>query len=159
MSEIKIEKAKEVYATMCSMLDNRDWAYDKLEDDLVVKSSVKTDDFPVDFIMTVNPDKQLVSFFSWFPFTVEEAKRIDLALAICAANDGLANGSFDFDLSKGSICFRLTSSYRGSVLGEELFEYMLCVSVATVDEYNDKFFMIAKGAMTAQQFIESDKNS
>jgi len=98
---------------------------------------------------------EYVSFFSKLPFNVEEDKRIDVALAICAVNYWLADGSFDYDLSDGSILFRLTSSYKESTLGEALFEYMVVVSAATVDNYNDKFFMMSKGMMTYQQFIEA----
>ena len=44
------------------MLDNRDWHYEKIEEDLVIKSGVKGDDLPIDFIMKVNPHNEIVSF-------------------------------------------------------------------------------------------------
>ncbi len=102
--------------------------------------------------MRVNPNNQLVSFISWLPFEIEESKRVDLALAVCIANYGLADGSFDYNIADGSILFRLTSSYREVTLSEELIEYMLYCSASTVDEYNDKFFMIAKGVLSVQDF-------
>ena len=159
MAELNMAKAKETYSVLCRMLDSREWHYDKIEEDLVIKSGVKGDDFPIDFIMRVNPRNEIVSFLSWMPFKVDESKRVDMALAVCAANYGLADGSFDFDLSDGTILFRLTSSYRGSILSEDLFEYMLMIAAATVDKYNDKFFMVSKGMITVQQFIESEQNS
>jgi len=159
MAEVNMEKAKETYALLCKMLDNRDWHYDKIEEDLVIKSGVKGEDLPIDFIMRVNPRNQVVSFISWLPFKTDETKRVDMALAVSVANYGMVDGSFDYDLSDGTILFRLTSSYRESILSEELFEYMLMVSAATVDAYNDKFFMISKGMLSVQQFIESEKKS
>ena len=144
-----------MYDVLCRMMDNKGWHYEKEEEDLIVKSGVKGNDFPIEFIIRVNPRNELVSFFSKLPFNVEEDKRIDVALAICAVNYWLADGSFDYDLSDGSILFRLTSSYKESTLGEALFEYMVIVSAATVDNYNDKFFMMSKGMMTYQQFIEA----
>ena len=33
---------------------------------------------------------------------------------------------------------------------------MLMVSAATIDEYNDKFLMIAKGMISFEQFLESE---
>lgn len=159
MSEIDMAKAQETYAVLCSMLDNKEWHYDKIEEDLVIKSSVKGDDFPIDFIMKVNPRNEIVSFISWLPFKIDESKRIDLALAVCATNYRMADGSFDYDLSDGTIMFRLTSSFKESTLSESLFEYMLMVSAATVDRYNDKFFMISKGMLPIQQFIESEQNA
>lgn len=159
MAEPNMTKAKETFASLCRMLDNRNWHYDKIEEDLMIKSSVKGEDLPIDFIMRVNPRNEIVSFLSWMPFKVEESKRVDVALATCVVNYVLADGSFDYDLTDGSILFRMTSSYRGSVLSEDLFEYMLMVAATTVDDYNDKFFMISKGMLTIQQFIESEQKS
>ena len=156
MDELNMAKAKETYDVLCRMMDNQRWHYEKEEEELIVKSGVKGNDFPIEFIIRVNPRNQLVSFLSRLPFNVEEDKRIDVALAICAVNYWLADGSFDYDLTDGSIIFRLTSSYKESTLGEALFEYMVMVSAATVDNYNDKFFMISKGMMTYQQFIETN---
>ena len=159
MAEVNMARAKQTYDILCKMFDNRNLHYDKMEEDLIIKSSIKGDDFPVDFIMRVNPRNEIVSFFSMLPFKIDESKRIDMALAVCAANFGLADGSFDYDLSDGTIIFRLTSSYRECVVSEELLEYMFLVAASTVDDYNDKFFMISKGMLPVQQFIETENNS
>ena len=153
-----MRKAMEVYNTMCDMLDRKEWKYNKIEDELMIKSGVKGDDLPIDFFMRVNPRNEVVSFISILPFDIAEDKRIDLAIAICAANYGMVDGSFDFDITDGSIMFRLTSSYKDSQLGEDLFEYMLMVGASTVDEYNDKFFMISKGMLPLEQFIADETN-
>ncbi len=155
---IDMNKAKSVYSTLTKMLDNRGWHYEKIEDKLMIKSGVKGDDLPIEFIVVVKPDKEVVQFLSMMPFNMPEEKRVDGAIAICVANYGLCDGSFDYDLSDGQIVFRLTSSYRESVLGEDLFEYMIMVAAATVDNYNDKFFMIAKNMMSVQQFIEQENS-
>ena len=34
---------------------------------------------------------------------------------------------------------------------------MMATALFTTDRYNDKFFMISKGAMSLQQFIEEEK--
>ena len=159
MAELNMAKAKETYAILCKMLDDGDWKYKKIEEDLVISAGIKGDDFPIEFIMRVNPRSEVISFISWMPFKVEESKRIDMALAVCAANYGMVDGSFDYDITDGTILFRLTSSYRESIISPELLEYMIMVSASTVDEYNDKFFMISKGMLTVQQFIESEQNS
>lgn len=158
MSEVNMEKAQQTYEKLCSMLDSRKWNYDRIDDKLTIKSGVKGDDLPIDFVMRVNPRNEVISFFSWMPYKVPEDKRVDLALAICTANYGFVDGSFDFDLSDGSILFRLTSSYKDTEVSTELLEYMLVVSASTVDAYNDKFFMISKGMLSLAQFIESEKN-
>lgn len=155
---VDMKKAKSVFETLTKMLDSRDLHYEKHEDDLLIKSGVKGDDLPIEFIVAIRAEKQVVQFMSRLPFSIPEDKRIDGAIAVCVANYGLCDGSFDYDLSEGDITFRLTSSYRESVLGEDLFEYMIMVAAGTVDRYNDKFFMIAKGMMTVQQFIEQENS-
>ena len=154
--EMNMQKAKQVYNTLIKMLDTRDWKYEKHEEDLLIKSGIKGDDLPIEFIVFVKPKNQVVQFLSRLPFNMPEDKRVDGALAVCVANYGLVDGSFDYDLSDGEIRYRLTSSYRESTLGEDLFEYMIMVAASTVDEYNDKFFMLAKGMMGIQQFIEQE---
>lgn len=158
MAEVNMARAKETYSTLCNMLDNKNWHYEKMEEDLIIKSGVKGDDLPIDFIMRVNPRNEVVSFISWLPFKADESKRIDMALAVCVANYGLVDGSFDYDLSDGTLMFRLTSSYKESILSEALLEYMLLVAAGTVDQYNDKFFMISKGALSIEKFIESENS-
>ena len=151
-------KAREVYGTLIRMLDSRDWKYEKHEDKLLIKSGIQGDDLPVEYIMLVNPRNEVVQFLSSLPFKMPEDKRVDGALAVCVANYGLVDGSFDYDLTDGEIRYRLTSSYRESELSPALFEYMMMVAASTVDNYNDRFFMLSKGMITIQQFIEQEGN-
>ena len=156
MAEVNMQKAKEVFDALVDMLDTRDWKYDKFEEDLVIKSGIKGDDLPIEFIIVVKPKNQVVQLLSRLPFQIPEDKRVDAAIAICVANNGLVDGSFDYDIGEGDITFRLTCSYRESFLSADLFEYMILVSASTIDDYNDKFFMIAKDMMSVQQFIEKE---
>jgi hypothetical protein len=156
--EYDMKKAAEVYETLCSMLDGIGWSYEKVEEKLMIKSGVKGDDLPIDFVVMVRPRNEVVQLLSVMPFNMPEDKRIDGALAICAANFGLIDGSFDYDLSDGQIVFRLTSSYRESLLSEELFKYMVMVSAGTIDKYNDRLFMLAKDMITLEKFLELENN-
>jgi hypothetical protein len=156
-------KAEAVFDTLIDMLDTRDWKYEKHEEKLLIKSCIKGDDIPIEFIVVVNPKNEVVQFISSLPFKMPEDKRVEGALAVCAANYTLLDGSFDYDIRDGKIIFRMTSSYRGSIFSEnvifitkDLFEYMIMVAASTIDKYNDKFLMIAKGRMTVQQFMEQE---
>ena len=155
MAEANMTKAREVYYSIISMLDNINWSYDRDDEKLVIKSGVKGDDLPVEFLVVVNAKNEVVQFLSQLPFNAPEDKRIDMAIAVNVVNWNLVDGSFDYNISDGKIIFRMTSSYRDSYLSEELFKYLIMVASSTVDNYNDKFFMITKGMMTIQQFVES----
>lgn len=157
MAEINMTKAKEVYRTLLKMLDAKKFKYERHDEDLLIKSGIRGEDLPVEFIMVVIPKNEVVQFISPMPFKIAEDKRVEAAVAVAIANYGLINGSFDFDLSDGEIRFRLTTSYRDSTLGKDLFEYMMMVGASTVDNYNDKFLMLSKGIITVEQFMEQEK--
>ncbi len=154
--EFNMDRAKKNFDALCASLDNRGWTYEKMEDKLMIKSGVKGDDLPIEFFVRIIPRNEVVQFISILPFNMPEDKRVDGAIAVCAANYGLIDGSFDYDLSDGEIRYRLTCSYRESVLTDEQLRYMVNCAASTTDDYNDKFFMLAKGMMTVQQFIEQE---
>ncbi len=157
MSEANMKQAKEVYETLVRMLDTRDWNYDRDDDRLLIQSSIKGDDLPVEFIIIVDAEREVVRYLSKLPFAIPEEKRIDGALAVCVANNGMVNGSFDYDIKTGEILFRLTTSFKsGSVLSEDLLEHIIMLSAVMVDNYNDKFLMLGKGVLSLQQFIEQE---
>lgn len=145
--------AKTVYDDLCAALERRGWKFQKHDDDLVVTFGVAGDDIPMDFVLAVDAQRQLLRVFSKLPFTVPEDKRMDLAIATCVASNGLADGSFDYDIATGSIVFRLTASFRESKIGDGLFEYLIGCSSVTVDAYNDKFFALCKGLISINDFI------
>ena len=152
--ENKLEMANRVYATLCSAIDARGWTYDKEDEDLVVHFGVKGDDIPMKMILAVDVDRQLIRLFSPLPFKISEGKRIEAAIATCAASYGMIAGSFDYDVSDGSITFRMTASFRESVIGEGLFQYLISCSCAMVDQYNDKFLALDKGMLSIEDFIK-----
>lgn len=156
--ELNMKQAQNVYETVCAALDSRGWKYTRHDDKLAITCGVRGEDLPMDLVIIVNPKAQVVSVISQMPFNIPEDKRAEMAMAVCVANNGLINGTFDFDVLKGVIRFRVVSSYRESILGEELFNYMVSIAAGTVDQYNDKFLMVSKGMMTIQRLIESENS-
>lgn len=146
--EMLRKSGENVYATICKMFDNLGYRYKRHDDDLVISCTVQGEDIPMDILFVIRSERQIVQLLSPMPFAVPEDKRMEMAIAVTVASNKLVDGSFDFDLADGKIVFRQTSSYMESILGEELFTYMLMVSARTIDEFNDKFLMLAKGMMT-----------
>ena len=155
MSEIKMERAKKAYATLCEALDARNWKYEKVDDDLLVHFSVNGDDLPIQYIIFVDVDRQLIRLLSHMPFDMSEDKRVDGAIATCHATYGLRDGSFDYDLSDGKIVYRMTSAFLDNEVPVSLIQYMIDFTGAVVDKYNDKFFALNKGFLTIEKFLES----
>ena len=155
MSEEKeLKQAKAVYKALCDMLDDREWHYNKNEEELSIECGAQGEDLPIELIIQVDMERQLVTLMSQMPFAVPESRRTALAIAVSQANNGMVDGSFDYDFLSGRIIFRLTSSYRQSLIGKELLAYMLMCACYTVDEYNDKFLMVAKNEMSIEEILE-----
>ena len=145
--------AKSVYSDLCAALERREWRYQKHEDDLVVTFGVQGEDIPMDFLFVVDAERQLLRVFSKLPFTTPEDKRMEMAIATCVASNGVADGSFDYNIADGTVVFRMTASFRESKIGDGLFEYLIGCSCITVDRYNDKFLALCKGHITVNDFI------
>lgn len=149
----KLKNAKNVYNTLCEMLDDIKFHYEKHEEDLVVTFTVTGDDLPMRFVLNVDAERELIRLISPIPVVFEGEKRLDGAIATCQVNYRLADGSFDYDYKAGKILFRMTSSFMDSLISKDLFEYMVAVSSHTIDEFNDKFLMLAKGALSVKDFF------
>lgn len=148
--------AQQVYKTLCEAIERREWTYDKDEEKLLVHFGVNGDDLPMRFILIVDADRQLIRLMSPMPFKMSEDKRMEGALATCAASFGMVDGSFDYDLSDGEIVFRMTASFRESVIGDGLFQYMISCSCAMVDKYNEQFLALDKGVLSINDFLSNN---
>lgn len=153
MEEQIKQQAENVYKILCKMLDDKEVHYEKHEEDLLVKFGMSGDDLPMQFLMFVDKDRYLLRLLSPMSFAVQEDKRVDMALAINAINNRFSEGSFDYEISSGRICFRVASSYADCEIGARVPEYLLYMASVLVDEYNDKFLMFSKGAITLEQLI------
>lgn len=156
MADNKQILAQQVYGKIISALDARSWHYTREDDKLIVRFEVRGDDLPMSMVMAVDAERQLIRLLSPLPFRMSEDKRMEGAIATCVASFGLADGSFDYDITDGMIGFRLTYAFHDSVISENLLQYMISWSLAVIDKYNDKFLAIDKGFLSLQDFINSD---
>ena len=146
--------AKKVYEALCAMLDGRDWYYQKQEEKLSITCGAQGEDLPIYISMGIDAKRQLVLLRSEMPFAVAENRRAALAVAVSNANNNIVDGSFDYDYLSGKIIFRMTSSYRGCIVGKEMLDYLLGCSCATIDYFNDKFLDVSKNDMSFEQILE-----
>ncbi|MBQ7319833.1 MAG: YbjN domain-containing protein [Clostridia bacterium] len=157
--EKNVKSSYDVYQTLCAMLDDLNLKYSRDDESFAIQVGIQGEDFPVRMQIRVNPGKSLISVLSQLPFSVPEEKRVEMSVAISMANYLLVDGSFDYNIGEGDILFRLTSSYLDSLIGKEMLQYMLMVSYKTIDDFNDKFFMLMKEKMSLDEFAQVIKNN
>lgn len=152
--EMKLRRAKEVFAQACRGLDARKWHYDKDEEELMIQCAVQSDDLPIDLKIHVDASRYLLLLLSHIPFVTPENKRLELAIAVSIVNNRLIDGCFDYDVKSGHMFFRMTNSYLESQLGDEVLSYMIMCSAGTIDKYNDRFMLLAKNIISLEKFME-----
>ena len=152
-SEHDMKLTQTIYNQICAVMDARGWKYDKHEQDNVVHFTVVGEDIPMEFIAYIDVERQLVRLMSQLPFKFAEDKRIEGAIVTSSANYAIADGCFQYDITDGEIIFKMTSSYRDSLISNETIDYMVSCSLAVVDEFNDKFLMVSKGVKSVEDFL------
>ena len=155
-NEKELRAANNAYETVCAGLDKMNWKYERHDNDRVVSFGVNGEDIPMQMIIVVDAERQLIRLLSKLPFAMEQERRVEGSIITNCVNYRLADGSFDFDLGDGSIVFRLAASYRASLIDPELIRYMCLVACSTIDKYNDRFMMVNKGLMSVSEFLDKD---
>lgn len=149
----KLENALAMYVKLCNNLDSHGWHYEKDDEKLRIACGAQGDDLPMKIIWRVDVQHQLVSLMSLLPFLTTPEKHTDFAVALCAVNNKLAHGCFDYDLERGGIFYRMTNSFLESDISDDTLSYMLFASCHTIDEYNDKLMMLEKDMITLEEFL------
>lgn len=157
LEERKIKKANQVYRSLCDMLDAKDFKYDRYDEKLTIRFGIIGDDLPMQFIMFIDADRELIRLLSPLPVIFDSKKINEGLLSINQANYSLADGSFDFDVISGKVNFRMIASFVDSLISKDVFQYMIDVASHTIDDYNDKMLMLSKGAMTIEEFFKTFK--
>ena len=152
--ENKFSAAKNVYAQICNVLDVRGIKYDESEKDLTISFLTRGEDIPIQIILIVDEERQLVRLISPMPSIFDEKTRLAGAIATNQINFKIADGSFDYDYREGTVLFKMTSSFIDSLISDSLLEYLIGSTCYLVDEYNDKLLMLSKGLLDLDYFFK-----
>ena len=152
------QRAKIVYDKVKAHLTNNDFKYECDDQKMTIVLRATGEDLPLLVFASVDANRQLIRILSPIPVKMPEDKRIEGAVASSVANYGIVAGNFDYDMSDGEIRFRVTQSFREGDVTDEIIHYMFSILFGTVDQYNDRFFMLAKGMMSLEQFIGMEGN-
>lgn len=145
----------EVLDIVCEALDENKWTYDRLDDENRVTFSVTGDDLPMRFNIIADDSSEMIIFHTFlFDFLVPEEKRLEFAVAVTAVNYSLKTGCFDFDINEGNVLFRQNQVYTGCDFSASTVHALLGATLHLVDRYNDRFFALAKGLMSYNDFID-----
>ncbi len=153
--ENKMQLAHKVFQCLCDSLESKGWKFYKDAERLVVHFGVTGKEITTQLIFFIDAERELVRLLAPLKTQMAENKRIEGAVATCVASSGLPNGNFDYDLKKGSIVFRLGSSYKGRELNGDVFHYMISYAFAMVEQYHNRFVALNDGTINIADFIDN----
>lgn len=159
LDEKKLSEAKIVFGTMCSMLDNRKWNYNKDEEKLIIRTSAVGDDLSIKIYIKVDANRSVMFLKSPMPFTTTRRNVYDVMEAVTIANWAMLNGMFEMDIDQGYVGFKVVVPFMESIISEPLCKYMLDMSCRMVDTFNDKLVAVAEGRMTINEFATFAKSA
>lgn len=141
------KQALTIYKYLCDFLDGRNYRYTKNDNDLLVQITMVGEDDPMQFYINVDDERALVIFRSFLPFRFKEERRIAGAIAVCNINYKVCDGMFNTDVRNGSLYFKLTTSFRDSIISQDVIEQMFELSCQMVDKYNDRLAAVNDGTL------------
>lgn len=153
MEEQVLKKGIEVLDSFCKILDKLEVNYERDDEKLYAMFIYKGEDFEERIFLKVTPQNETVSIHCFMPFNIVKEKKADIAMAICAVNDEIVCGKWEYDLEK-HISFNVTQMYSGSLIGAEVFERMFLIMVQGIEEYDDKFLAINKGYLKPEDITK-----
>lgn len=154
--EKRMQHAKEMYEKAKKMLAKKNVKFQSDDEKMMINFIMQGDDIPMDIYIISDAGGQKLRTLSRMPLKVEKDKMVEMAVAVCIANNGLYMGNFDYDVTDGNIFFAIQQSILETDLSEELIGLMVAVTIDAVDKYNDRFLMLNKGIMTLEKFIENE---
>lgn len=147
-----MQTGKEVINIIADALEEKNMPCEKHEDMLIIRSWSLSKD-PIVFCMVIDEKRGNVTFFSKYKFNVPEEKRIEGAAAVCKICFRV-NGTFDYDLTDGSIQYRLTTWYKYAPLTVGHIKCTIDIGLATVILHEDKLYSFAKGQTLLKELLE-----
>lgn len=153
--EDKLQKSKEIFDGFCEYLKSNDCRFNKDDENLVAFFIIKSDNIEIKFIAKAEVNRETFRIMAMLPVNFGSGKRIDGAMVTTIATSGMANGSFDYDISSGNVMFKIAESYMGSKISPAVYDYMVDCAMMTIAEYYGKFLAVSEGKMTVPEFMKA----
>jgi hypothetical protein len=155
MDAKKEKKAIKAFKVMCASLDEDNWKYLKDEKSYKVEY-IETGDseLKMQCKFFLDAEREMVRFLSKIPVEFPQEKIMEAAVACCLINNKIIFGSFDLDVHKGTIWFRMSNAMLDEIPGKDFFRIMRRRATNVIDTYNDRLLKLQKGEIKAIEIIK-----
>ena len=157
-SESQIQEAQAIFYAFEEFLKKQNYKFEIMDTKdagfYALKYGVIGEDFPMEFNVIVDPELRLLMVKSLQPVQISPEKIAEAAIAVCLINSHITDGSYSLDPTNGMVVFSATTSFAGSLISEEVFAYLMQLSEVIVDDFNDMFVLLQKGAIDLGAFFK-----
>lgn len=154
MSDSKKNYANKLIELIKDVFKENDWKYKFDESDNTISYSFGGDDLDMDYIFSVNADMEYIMLYSILPVKIDMKNIAEWAVAVNHANNRIGRGTFEISPYRETISFRMSQNYTDSIISKQVISDMVNIANTLVDQYNDKFFMLAKKMISIKDFLE-----
>lgn len=147
-----------MFETICHSLEKCNLKYDKNEDDLSVHVGIQGDGLPINLVIFPDTGTKTITMYAPLPLTFSADKRVEGAVVTSYANFILSDGGFDYEVTGGKTVFKMTSSYRESLIAPDVIGMMIAYALKILSDIGEKIYAVSKGFWSAGDFIEKVKD-
>ncbi len=154
-----INESAKVYQTILDAMEKKNLEYQRNDEELKVSSLVSGEllFLPVQIRLSVDEDRKLIRLIAPLGFHFPEKRRVDGALATGFISSTLAYGAFEYDISDGEVNFRMANPYENCDIHVNTIIDMVMYTLATLHTYVEPLFMISKGMMDVEDFLNKER--
>lgn len=151
--------AAELWNQLLAFFENASIKYESIyapneEGDYLLRTRFRGDDLPMEFLIGIDANRQVLFLKSLELVKVSEDKLPTVAMAVCAMNDKIFDGSYALSLKRGTVMFTYTIPFAGSLIHESVLMQMMAICNQTVDAFNDKLFALVNGMVDLDGFLK-----
>ncbi len=155
MDKNEKRRAQAEFDSVCAVLDDHGWAYDKDKDAFEVGFDADGKDMPIRITLKVNPELMTVTAFALIPVEPPEDRAEDIAVVTALVNEQTVHGNFEYDAKARRIYFRAATSYRDSTVDKDVYFYLIGVAFSTADKVAAVVKALCDGTTTLEKLLEA----
>lgn len=152
---VKNKLAQKAYRTLLLTFEKNGWACTPSNENLSVKFVVKGNDADLVYTVSVDAERQHVRLTSHLPVTFASSKYMIGAIAVAVANNSLSDGGFDFNVLKGDLYFKITTSFYACEIAPAAIKYLINCATYSINKFNGEFVALNAGTGRLTDFVQN----
>ncbi|MBT9316643.1 type III secretion system chaperone family protein [Leptothoe spongobia] len=142
-----------IYDTVINFFSEDDWEFSKLKGESILRLAAQGKNSRFTCYAKILEKRQKFIFYSIFPASVFQTKRLQIAELLTRINHGLLVGNFELDFEAGEIFYKTSIDVKGDRLTYALIQNLVYTNVMTMDQYLPGIMAVLEQDTSPEQAI------